>query len=54
MNWGAQGVLGRVEGKTATERTRPIEGNKPITEGNRSFFKLLARCFGQFLTSVFC
>ena len=28
----------RVEGKMATGRTRLIEGNKPFTEGNRSFF----------------
>ena len=30
--------MGRVEGKIATERTPPIEGNKPLTEGNRRFF----------------
>ena len=46
--------MGRVKGKIATGRTRRIEGNKPVTEGNRSLFKLLACCFGQFFTSVFC
>ena len=46
--------MGRVEGKIATGRTHPIEGNKPLTEGNRSFFKLLACCFWKFFTSFFC
>ena len=46
--------MGRVEGKIATGRTCLTEGNKPLTEGNKSFFKPLACCFGQFFTSVFC
>ena len=32
----------RFEEKIVTGGTRPTEGNKPLTEGNRSFFKLLA------------
>ena len=40
--------MGRVEGKIVTGRTRLIEGNKLLTEGNRNFFKLLACCFSQF------
>ena len=53
-NLGARDVMGRVKGKIATGRTRPVEGNKPLTEGDRSFFKLLTCCFGQFFTKVFC
>ena len=48
------GVMGRVEGNIATGKTCPIEGNKPLTEGNGSFFELLVCCFGQFFTGVLC
>ena len=41
-------ALGKKARKTVTGRTRLIEGNKPLTEGNRTIFKLLACCFSHF------
>ena len=45
--------MGRVEGKIATGRTHPIEGNKPLTEGNRSFLSFWLVVFGSFLQVSF-
>ena len=37
-----------MKGRIVTGRTHPIEGNRPLTEVNRSYFKPLVCCLASF------